>query len=232
LKLGVLFSGGKDSTFAAYLAKKQGHSLSCLLSVRPETDESYMFHFPNIRMTSLQAEAMRIPRIETATKGSKEEELTDLRLIIEEAKATYGIEGLCSGAIASGYQKGRIDSLCKEVGLVGFAPLWRIDQEKYLHMIIRNSFDVIVVGVSALGLDESWLGKHLNSQTVQDLIFRSRKFGFNAALEGGEGETFVLDCPLFASKIVIDETMKIWRGNSGYLLITKAHLSSKEPSHE
>ena len=60
MKLGVLFSGGKDSTLSMHLAKKH-HEISCLLSMKSENDESYMFHTPNIGITELQAEALDIP---------------------------------------------------------------------------------------------------------------------------------------------------------------------------
>jgi Predicted ATPases of PP-loop superfamily len=36
MKLASLFSGGKDSMYAIYLAQKQGHQVTCLLSVFPK----------------------------------------------------------------------------------------------------------------------------------------------------------------------------------------------------
>jgi diphthine-ammonia ligase len=48
MKCAVLFSGGKDSTYATYLAKKEGYTISCLISIISENPESYMFHTPSI----------------------------------------------------------------------------------------------------------------------------------------------------------------------------------------
>src|SRR3990167_9462174 len=48
MKLGVLFSGGKDSTFATFLAKEYGHDVSCLISIISQNKESFMFHTPKI----------------------------------------------------------------------------------------------------------------------------------------------------------------------------------------
>ena len=42
MKLGVLFSGGKDSTLAAFLAKKQGHELACLISLISDNKDSFI----------------------------------------------------------------------------------------------------------------------------------------------------------------------------------------------
>ena len=60
MKLAVLFSGGKDSTYAMYLAKKQGYEISCLISVVSENKNSYMFHTPSISATEVQAKAMNL----------------------------------------------------------------------------------------------------------------------------------------------------------------------------
>ena len=53
MKVAVLFSGGKDSTYAAYLAKQSGHDLQCLVTANPYSAESKLLHHPNIRLTSL-----------------------------------------------------------------------------------------------------------------------------------------------------------------------------------
>ena len=61
MRVGVLFSGGKDSTYAACVATKRDR-LSCLVTMFPENEASYMFHFPNLRWTRLQAEVMGVPQ--------------------------------------------------------------------------------------------------------------------------------------------------------------------------
>ena len=69
MKLASLFSGGKDSAYAIYLAQKQGHEIKCLLSVFPKSDESHLLHYPNIELTKLQSESMNIPQL-TITSNS------------------------------------------------------------------------------------------------------------------------------------------------------------------
>ena len=61
MKLGVLFSGGKDSAYATYLAKKEGYTISCLISIVSKNKESFMFHTPSIEKTEKQATVMRVP---------------------------------------------------------------------------------------------------------------------------------------------------------------------------
>ena len=59
MRLGVLFSGGKDSTYALLKAKEK-NEVVCLISIISENKESYMFHTPNIDITKMQSEMMEI----------------------------------------------------------------------------------------------------------------------------------------------------------------------------
>ena len=227
MKAGVLFSGGKDSTYAAYLAKQKGDELLCLITLSPERSDSYMFHYPNIRWTALQAQAMRLPQVRLETKGVKEDELVDLSDAIKVAKRDYSIEGVYTGALASVYQKSRVERICDELGVKAVSPLWHIDQVAHLTNVVANGFEVIMTGVAALGLDESWLGRPLDEEAIRDLAALQKRYGVNPGLEGGEGETFVLDCPLFDRRVEVVSSRKHWKGDAGYLEILDARLVAK-----
>jgi diphthine-ammonia ligase len=226
LKVTALFSGGKDSTYAAYLAEKRD-SLECLVTLSPLRQDSYMFHYPNVWVTGLQAEAMDLPQVTMATEGIKEVELQDLIKALSLAKERFGIEGVYTGALASVYQKSRIDKICDGLGLESVSPLWHIDPETHLRNLLKNGFQVIVTSVSALGFGEGWLGRTIDGKVVEELLALHSKYGVHAGLEGGEGETLVLDCPIFEKRIELEESKKHWRGDSGYLEITKAKLVPK-----
>ena len=226
-RVGVLFSGGKDSTYAAYVATRKGDKVSCLITLAPARSDSYMFHYPNIRMTALQAEAMLLPQVMVDTDGVKEEELADLRKAIAKAKREYSIEAVYTGAIASVYQKSRVERTCSDLGVRVVSPLWHIDPISHLNNLVANGFRVILTGVAALGLDESWLGRSLDAQAIRDLARLSARYGVNPGLEGGEGETFVLDCPLFERRIEVSASKKHWEKDAGYLEILEARLVAK-----
>jgi len=68
MKTAVLFSGGKDSIYAAYKAKKAGHELICLIAIFSKNKDSYMFHTPSIKKTKTQAKVMETPLIIQKTK--------------------------------------------------------------------------------------------------------------------------------------------------------------------
>lgn len=205
MKLAVLFSGGKDSTYAAWLAKKQGHELTCLISVFSENPDSYMFHTPNITRVKYQAKLMDLPLIIQKTKGIKELELADLEKAIKTAINKYKIQGIVTGAIQSIYQASRIKKICNKLNLKSINPLWHKNEITYLNELIKAKFKVIITGVAAYPLDESWLGKKINNNFINNIIKLNKKYGIHVCGEGGEFETLVLDCPLFKKALKIKD---------------------------
>jgi ABC transporter with metal-binding/Fe-S-binding domain ATP-binding protein len=201
MKLGVLFSGGKDSTYAAWLAKKQGYKISCLISIFSENKESFMFHTPSISKVQKQAQVMEIPLIIQKTKGKKEDELKDLEKAVKQAKKEYKIEGVVTGAIQSVYQSSRIQKICNKLKVECFNPLWQKDQLKHLEDLIKDKFKVILTGVFAYPLDEKWLGRQIDKKFVEEIKELNRKYKINPAGEGGEFESLVLSCPLFSEEL-------------------------------
>ncbi len=226
MKLGVLFSGGKDSAYAMYKAMEKD-DVVCLISIISENTESYMFHIPNIGITNIQAEAIGLPLIQEVTKGVKEEELKDMKNAIKKAKSKYKIEGIITGAIASEYQAKRVRKICAELELVSVNPLWQKDQKTLLEEIVENKFDVMITGIFAYPLDETWLGRRLDAKTIEDLNKLKRKYGMNPAGEGGEIETTVLDAPFFKKKVKILKHEITAGDNEGIFVIKKAKLVNK-----
>lgn len=227
MKLAALISGGKDSLYAAYLMALQ-HEIKYLIAVLPERNDSYMFHHPNVWATELQSEAMGIPLVKGSTAGEKEKELQDLKNLFLQVKDE--VEGIVTGALASEYQKQRIDSLCEELGLKSIAPLWQKNAEQYWRELLSAGFEVIVTSVSAQGLDESWLGRKIDFQALEELKKLAKKYRFHLGFEGGEAETFVLDMPLFRKKIEVVKAKKEWDGARGSYIIEEARLVEKATS--
>jgi diphthine-ammonia ligase len=214
MKLAVLFSGGKDSCYAAYLAKQSGNELTCLISVLSENKDSYMFHTPSIKKTEKQAEAMEVPLIIRETKGKKEDELKDLEGAIKTAKQKYKIDGVVTGAIQSVYQSSRIQKICDKLDLECFNPLWQKDEFEYLEELVENNFEVIITGVAAFPLDETWLGKKIDKNFIKEIRELNKQYKIHVAGEGGEFETFVLNCPLFRRGLKVVDKKTSGKENS------------------
>ncbi|MBP2143678.1 putative ATP pyrophosphatase (TIGR00289 family) [Methanococcus voltae] len=223
MKLASLYSGGKDSTYALYWALQNGHDVKYLVNVKSKNKESYMFHIPNVELTSLVSETTGIPLVEVFTEGEKEKEVEDLK----EALSKLDIDGVVCGALASEYQKERVDRICKEIGIESIAPLWHIDQETILRDTSKL-FDVRIVGVYAYGLGKEWLGKKIDDSNIEELLKIMSKYQINKAFEGGEAETFVFDAPFFKEKIEVIESEIEWDGISGTYYVKKAKLTPKK----
>ena len=205
MKLGILWSGGKDSCYAAYLAKKEGNDISCLITLQSEKDDSFMFHTPSIEKVKQQAQAMSIPLLIKKTNGEKENELEDLEIAILTAKQKYEIEGVVSGALASTYQASRIQKICDNLGIESFNPLWQKDQIQHVKDIINSSMKVIITGVFAEPFNEDWLGREIDEDFLEEINDMSNHYSINSAGEGGEYETYVLFCPLlFNNQLIFD----------------------------
>ncbi len=226
MKLGILFSGGKDSCLAMHKAMKE-NEIVCLISLISSNPESYMFHTPNIHIVEMQAEAIGIPLVKVETKGEKEKELLDLQKAIEYAKKLYSIEGIVTGAIRSEYQASRIQKICGKLGLTCVNPLWHMDQIEELHELIKEGFEVIISGVFAYGLGKEMLGKQIDEPMIAKLKKLQDTMKINPAGEGGEIETTTLDAPFFKQKIKIIQADSDYKDNSGIYQIIKAELAGK-----
>ena len=223
MKLGVLFSGGKDSYLALQYSSKS-HEISCLLTLSSENNDSWMFHTPTIEWTKLQAKSMGFAHIVQKTKGIKEEELVDLKEVIQHSKEKYGIEGIVTGALASVYQTTRIQKICNELNIWCFNPLWQLPQEVLLKELLSNKIESIITGVAAEPFDNSWLGRQIDAECINDLVALKASHRINPAGEGGEIESFVTNAPLFTRKIVISKSKKHYSNFSGKLEIREALL--------
>jgi len=223
MRLAALCSGGKDSTYALWLSIKQGHEVAYIVAMIPAREDSWMFHQSNIHLIDLFAECVGLPLVKAETSGEKEREIDDLKRTLK----MLDVQGVVSGGIASNYQKNRIDEICRELGLDHLAPLWGMEQEKLLQDMIDAEFEIVITSVSAQGFNERWLGRKLDERTLQDLIGLNQRYKVNVSGEGGEYESLVLDAPFFRKRIAVLEATRIWKGDSGHMLIKKAEIKDK-----
>lgn len=228
MKLGVLFSGGKDSTLALHLAKKYSHEIVCLISIISKNPESYMFHTPNINLTEIQAKALNIPIIMQETEGQKETELEELTFAIKKAKAIHNIQGIITGAVGSTYQASRVQSICSDLDLWCINPLWQKDQIELIHDLIKLNFKIKIIGIYGYPLDDTWLNTEIDKTFLKKIIPLYKKYGINPAGEGGEIETLAIDSPDFKKEIKIKEYTINYNNHAGDMNITNVELIDKK----
>jgi len=159
---------------------------------------------------------MKIPLIIQKTKGEKEIELKDLEKAIKKAIKKYKIEAITTGALHSNYQATRIQKICDKLKIKCLNPLWHKDEIKYLNELIKNKFNVIITAVAAYPLDKSWLGRKIDKQFIKEVKNLKEKYKIHPAGEGGEFETFVLNCPLFNKKLSVKKFKDFSTGENSH----------------
>lgn len=248
MKVVALISGGKDSCFNMMHAVAEGHTIVALANLYPsdqDTDEidSYMYQTVGHEAINLYSEAMDIPLFRRKISGyakskslnyvaDKEDEVEDLYALLHDIKSHMQFDGVSCGAILSDYQRIRVESVCTRLHVKSLSYLWQRDQEELLDEMISCDVESIIIKTAAYGLDPyKHLGKTLQqmSKTLKSL---QQKYGSHVCGEGGEFETFTLDCPLFKKAIVVDESEIIIHSDDhfatvGYLKLKKMHLEQK-----
>ena len=96
-----------------------------------------------------------------------------------------------------------------------------------MRKIVSLGFKVIICGVAAWGLDESWLGRVIDDDAIDELVKINEKYQVNIAFEGGEAETLAIDGPIFKKRIKILKDKKEWHLDSGVYIIEDAVLEEK-----
>ncbi|MFD1567168.1 diphthine--ammonia ligase [Halolamina litorea] len=230
-----LFSGGKDSSWALYRAQQEGLDVGRLLTVHPAGD-SYMYHTPATRLASLAAESIALPLtevepddfgaddvVDAGAQGDAELEPLEAALTAMAEDPEFDLTGVTAGAVESEFQTSRIQGLCDRLGIDLFAPLWQRDPETLATEMIDAGFDIRIVQVAAAGLDESWLGRRLDTDALADLRELNDQYGVHVLGEGGEFETYVVDGPHMDRRIEWDLSTT-WEGSRGHVVVEDAWL--------
>lgn len=223
LTFAALYSGGKDSTLAILKAQKEDIDVSCLVTVNPKKEDSYMFHKPNLHLVPKLAESMGIRPVMINSSGEKEKEIEDLKKGLEG----LDIQGLVLGAVASNYQRSRIERLSFDLSIDLFAPLWHINQDELLQELLTENLKTVIVSVSAEGLGKEWLGREIDQESIVELKELYEKYGINISGEGGEYETLVLRSPNYKHDFMITKSEKSWDGTRGKLDVKEIKRRNK-----
>ncbi|XP_076442898.1 uncharacterized protein LOC143281556 [Babylonia areolata] len=246
MKTVALISGGKDSCFNMVQCVAEGHHIVALANLQPQDKDeldSYMYQTVGHQAIELYAEAMGLPLYRHVIQGTAldtgrdyipqdSDEVEDLYQLLSKIQKEMDIEAVAVGAILSDYQRVRVESVCTRLALTPLAYLWRRQQDELLMEMVECQMEAIIIKVAALGLmPEKHLGLSLK-QIYPHMMNMHQQYGLNVCGEGGEYETFTLDCPLFYKKIVVDDVETVIHSADafapvGYLRFRKIHLEDK-----
>jgi len=228
-----LFSGGKDSAWALHQALESGLDVARLVTVHP-TGDSYMYHTPATHLADLVAESIGIPLVDVepddfdaanaADSGSQgDAELEPLEAALRDLDEAFGVAGVIAGAVESEYQTSRIQAMADRLDADTFTPLWQKDPHELADAMLDAGFEILIVQVAAYGLDESWLGRTLDHDAIDELTELNDEYGVHILGEGGEFETLVVDGPHMDRRLDIDYDT-VWAGDRGHIEIADAAL--------
>lgn len=222
MKVVASWSGGKDSAYAYYLVKQQGHQVLSLITMMMNEEKSN-FHMIPADILDAQAKAVGVPLLKKTTSAENYE--ADFKGVLAEFKKK-GAEGLVTGDIyeVAGHEEGWLDRVCREVDLKPIKPLWMGDTKQIYLDYLKTGLKATVVRTNRdLSLD--WLGRVLDHKFYDDIL---KLPGVDPCGEGGEYHTVITDGPDFEQKVELLETEKKRLDNGfGYLEIKKFKITPK-----
>lgn len=208
MKVAVMFSGGKDSTYAIEYCLSRGWEIAYLLSVKPSRTDCYLFHFATVEHTPKQAEAMGFKHIligcDVADPTKEGELVRDV--IMQQEKVDAVVLG------GTGLQETQLKTVQKMLmpfGIEVFAAHAGQDHEDVFKDMLACGYEIMITQVASDGL-LPWLGRKVTKDNFDQLRKDSVRYGFHIGFEGGFADTFVSSAPLFNGKrIVVDDYEKI-----------------------
>lgn len=221
MKVAVLFSGGKDSTYTLWIALQQ-YDVEGIVTVL-SSDDSYLYHYQKTEIAKTLSEAIDIPMTIVEVEKSSEEYNAVL-----SALQKMNIEALLIGGLLSEFQRFKFNAIAQTLNIPCFSPLWRKDN-KILLQELKSHFNVIFTTVASMGFNKADIGRKLDDEMFNWLLFLHNKYGVSITGEGGEYETLVLDAPFYKKKIVVEKSSIDWDETKsfGYYRIEQMRLEKK-----
>ena len=225
MRVVALLSGGKDSVAAIEVAQGFGWDVAAAVVLRPAADDAWMFHTPALGVVAGVAECMGLPLLEGKVRTGQDEEVEDLEAALKAAQVQWRPDGIVSGALASEYQRVRIERVGHRLGLKTFTPLWHKDLKEYLHGLMGADWEIRFSRTAADGVPNAWCGERLDPPKLEAML--KHKARPHVAGEGGEFETLVLDAPHYRRRLVIDEAAVEATASRATWVVRKWHTEPK-----
>ncbi|MBI2650643.1 diphthine--ammonia ligase [Candidatus Woesearchaeota archaeon] len=232
MDVAILYSGGKDSTFAIQHAKGKGWNIKYLISVKPTRKDCFLFHYATIEQTKDLAKMLGIPHFYVKCKVSDPLKEADIvKDIVESNQKKMKIDAVVLGG--TGLQETQLKSIQNALGPLkvdAFASHAGEEHDLVMEEMLRNGYEILITQIASDGLKE-WLGKRITKENFLQLRKDSVKYGFHIGFEGGYADTLVTDCPMFSKRMVIEDISVIFEDDyCGHVVINKYRMEEKASS--
>lgn len=210
MKTKALFnwSSGKDSALALYkIVQNPDIEICCLLTSVNQQFQRISMHGVRVELLQQQAksiglplEIMQVP--EMPTMEVYEEVMTATLNKLKGQGITHSVFG---DIFLEDLRKYREDKLAT-MDFKGLFPLWKIPTEDLIQEFIGLGFKTIVVCVNEKYLDQSFVGRVIDQDFINDL-----PEGVDVCGENGEFHTFTFDGPIFKIPIAFEVGEVVYR---------------------
>ena len=229
MDVAILYSGGKDSTFAIHHAKRKGWSIKYLISVKPTRKDCFLFHYATVEQTKDLAKMLQIPHfyVECGVADSVKE-ANIIKKIVEDNQKKMKIDAVVLGG--TGLQETQLKSIqnaLRPLKVDAFASHAGEEHDLVMEEMLRNGYEILITQIASDGLKD-WLGKKITKENFSQLKGDSLKYGFHIGFEGGYADTLVIDCPMFPKKFVVEDMSIIFEDDyCGHVVINKYRFEDK-----
>ena len=229
MDVAILYSGGKDSTFAIQHAKEKGWNIKYLISVKPTRKDCFLFHFAAVEHTKEFSKMLQIPHFYVSCSvADPVKEANIVKKVVEKNQKKMKVDAVILGG--TGLQETQLKSIQNALSplkVEAFASHAGEEHDLVMEQMLNNGYEIMITQIASDGLKD-WLGKKITKENFPQLKKDSVKYGFHIGFEGGYADTLVTDCPLFSRKMVVDDVSLIFEDNyCGHAVINKHHMQSK-----
>ena len=229
MDVAILYSGGKDSTFAIQHAKGKGWNIKYLISVKPTRKDCFLFHFATVEQTKELAKMLEIPHFYVKCKVADPVKEADIvRDIVKDNQKKMKVDAVVLGG--TGLQETQLKSIqnaLMPLKVDAFASHAGEDHDIVMEEMLKKGYEILITQIASDGLRD-WLGKKITKENFPQLKKDSVKYGFHIGFEGGYADTLVTDCPIFSKKLVIEGMSIIFEDNyCGHVVINRYRIEEK-----
>ena len=232
MDIAILYSGGKDSTFAIQHAKEKGWNIKYLISVKPTRKDCFLFHYATVEQTKEIAEMLGIRHFFLkCSVADPVKEADIIRKVVENNQSKLKIDAVILGG--TGLQETQIRSIqiaLSALKVDAFAAHAGEEHDLIMEQMLQKGYEIMITQIASDGLKD-WLGKKITQENFSQLKKDSVKYGFHIGFEGGYADTLVTDCPLFNKRLIVEDGSLIFEDNyCGHVVINKYRMEDKSTS--
>jgi uncharacterized protein (TIGR00290 family) len=201
------WSGGKDSSYALHKVLQEGvYNVKYLLSTFNGNYKRLSMHGVREELIEAQAASIGIPLLKAYVyEASNAEYEQQMKSILLQAKAE-GINHVLYGDLFLEDLRAYRESKMNELDMHCVFPIWKTDTQWMINDFVAKGFQSVLCCINDGYLDESWVGRTIDQQFINELPSTVDPCG-----ENGEFHSFCFQGPVFNYPIQIATGEKTYK---------------------